>query len=394
MTDASAESATVEAKITCKIDGALTHSIQKHLKDKYPDWTLERYMKEYPGEPIMSEYAKKILQDRQKQRETQTALTTALPAGAEVEQKPMAEIFELGAVKGALNARGQPIMVSTFKKLGLEDSIWIPEIDPDFVFDLDKLRTLLIGFEMNIPMLIWGYHGTGKTSLAEQIAARTGRPFVRVQHTANTEEAHVVGQYVVKDGATIWQDGPLSIAMRNGYTYCADEYDFAQPNVIAVYQPVLEGKPMLIKEAPPELRMVKPHPNFRFVATGNTNGAGDETGLYQGTMLQNAANYSRFGITLEISYLDPKIEKAILSAKSRVDAETASKFVDFADSVRKAFMGSKVSMTISPRELITAAKIGRIRGGDWKAGLEVGFMNRLTRADKQAIGEYAQRVFG
>lgn len=383
--------ATDKTKIICQIDGAETHSIQIHLKQHHPDWTLERYKAEYPDAPLLSAHAKQHLELRKKAR---AAEEEAREQAGAVAKDALHKVFELGSSKAALNARGEPIMISVFNEAPDEIAAYVPDIDRDYIFDIDTLKSFIIGLELNIPMYAWGYHGTGKTTMFEQLAARTGRPFIRVQHTANTEEGHIVGQYVVRDGATVWQNGPLVTAMLYGGIYCADEYDFALPNVTAVYQPVLEGKPLLIKEAPPEMRVVRPHPNFRVVATGNTNGAGDETGLYQGTQIQNAANYSRFGITVEVGYPAAKVEKAIIVSKASIGVEDASKFIDFAKNVRDAFANGKIGQTISPRELITAARLGRVRGSDWKLGLQLGFANRLSRIDKEVITEYSQRIFG
>jgi len=380
-------------KIKCLIDDAECHAIAVHLRQNHPDWTIERYKETYPGAPIISDYAQKLVDARVASKKTEASAATINVA---LGKQALASIFGLGKVAATKNARGEDIMVSVFSEESLTERLapFVPDVDMDYVFDIEVLKTFLMGFELSLPMLCWGMHGTGKTTIFEQFCARTKRAFMRVQHTANTEESHLVGQYVVRDGATEWQNRPLVEAMLTGMTYCADEYDFANPNVTAVYQPVLEGKPLIIKEAPPEFRVVRPHPNFRFVATGNTNGAGDETGLYQGTMIQNAANYSRFGITVEMSYMAAKIEKMILMGKAGVDSDIATKFVEFAKSVRDAFAGGKIGMTISPREMITCAKLGRVRGSDWRSGLMIGFMARLTRVDREVIDQFAQRTFG
>ena len=126
---------------------------------------------------------------------------------------------------------------------------------------------------------------------------------IRAQHTASTEESQIVGQILAKNGSTYFEPGLLSLAMRLGWVYLADEYDFAYPQILGIYQPVLEGEALTLKEATPEWRTVKPHAKFAFIGTGNTNGSGDETGLYQGTNIQNAANFSRFGIVAESQYM-------------------------------------------------------------------------------------------
>jgi len=381
-----------DGKITCQIDGALCHSIQLHIRDHHPEWTLERYRTEFPDAPLLSRLAEKKIAQR---REQEKAKAAAEPETARmaVKRQPFHEVFDLGSAKAAMNARGEPIMISVMQGLDPDAQALIPDVDENYVFNIDLTKTALIGLELGMPVYFWGYHGTGKTTAFEQIAARTKRPFLRVQHTINTEEAHIVGQYVVKDGSTNFQLGPLPTAMLFGYEYCADEYDFAMPSVLSVYQPVLEGKPLVIKDAPPELRVIRPHPNFRFVATGNTNGGGDETGLYQGTQIQNAANYSRFSIVEEVGYMEPKIEATVVAGQSGIDRKDAEKLVAFAKDVRDAFKAGRIGATISPRELISSAKLGLVRGSDWRGGLRLGFTNRLSRTDKEVVEQYAQRLF-
>lgn len=401
-----------DGKIICQIDGARVHTVQAHLRDNHPDWTIERYQKEFPDAPILSDKAKAaILQRRQAKAQAQSG-DNIVTSG---KKNYLHDIFEFGDARAARSSIGNPIEIAVIDDKSEQALPYIQAVDHDYVFNIDLVKKVIIGLEINKPVYLWGFHGTGKTTVLEQVCARTGRPFVRVQHTINTEEAHILGQYSVRtklseeeiigDGGqretlqkphtvTEFQLGPLPMAMLNGWVYCADEYDFAMPSVTAVYQPVLEGKPLVIKDAPPEMRVIKPHPNFRFVATGNTNGVGDETGLYQGTLIQNAANYSRFPIVEEVEYMDAAVEESILVSKTGVDKATAAKIVKFAKNVRDSFKDSRISMTISPRELINAADLGMYFGGDWKEGLKLSFSNRLSRIDKQAVEEYAQRVFG
>jgi cobaltochelatase CobS len=378
---------TGDGKIECKIDGARVHSIQVHIKKTYPsEWSIARYQKEYPGEPLLSPKA----QEAVLQKNAETAAAAVIDAAG---RKPLAEIFGIPPNK-ALNGRGQPITVACFDETSEECAPFIPDVDKNYVFNIELLKSVLIGYELNKTVYLHGLHGSGKTTLLEQVAARTKRPFLRLQHTINTEEAHILGQWTVKEGETVFALGPLPIAMLQGLIYCADEYDFALPSVSAVYQPVLEGKPLLIKDAPPEMRVIRPHKNFRIVGTGNTNGCGDETGLYQGTQIQNAANYSRWAITEEVEYPEEKIETAIVAGQSGARMEEASKLVRFATEVRKAFRGGQISSTVSPRELINAAFLGLVRGGDWRGGLKLAFANRLSRTDREVCDQFAQRIFG
>lgn len=392
-------------KISCQICGDLTHSVQIHLRDAHPGVTIEQYRIDYPLAPELSAFAQSKLDAKIAERRVAAASSAAIATGgggASVislaasrgyAKCPMHEVFDLGKVKAAMNARGEPIMIST---LSADPSIanLVPEKDTKYVFNIDLLKTVLMGMELNMPTYLWGYHGTGKTTNLEQVAAHTGRPYLRVQHTINTEESHILGQTHLRGGETFFEMGPLPFCMKYGIVYCADEYDFAMPSVLAVYQAVLEGKPLIIKEAPLEDRVIKPHPNFRFVATGNTNGGGDETGLYQGTQIGNAANYSRFGIVEEVSYMPAKQETAVVAGQSGIDTDDAEKLVKFAAEVRTNFAAGRISGTMSPRELINAAKIGLVRGSDWRAGLRLAFTNRLSRTDKEVVDQFAQRIFG
>jgi cobaltochelatase CobS len=384
-----AEATLDDGKIECQIDGARVHSIKIHIRDNYADaWSIERYQREFPGAPLLSKLAEDAVRRRKEEIKKEAA-------GEETDRKPMHEVFGLPS-KSTINPRGHQIMVRTISAADLEeeDLSYVPDVDPNYVFNIELTKSALIAFELAMPAYFWGFHGTGKTTCWEQVCARTGRPFSRVQHTINTEEAHILGQYVVRDGETKFNLGPLPIAMLRGYVYCADEYDIAMPSVVAVYQPVLEGKALVIKDAPPELRVIRPHKNFRFVATGNTNGCGDETGLYQGTQIQNAANYSRFALTEEVGYMDGKVETSVVAGQAGIGMKEAGKLVEFANEVRKAFKGGQINMTVSPRELINAAKNGLVRGGDWRAGLKLAYMNRLSRTDREVVDAFAQRMFG
>lgn len=397
-------------KITCQICGEHTHAMQIHLRDEHPDMTLAEYQTKYPTAPILSRLAQTKLEEQAKQRAARAevdgeskplAVVTQLKA-KKVEtlksvpnmivEKPMNEVFALGKVKAAFNAKGLPIMISTIHDAEAKD--FIPEIDDGYVYDIEELKDVLLGIELNKPTLVWGHKGCGKSTLFEQISARTGRPMMRVQHTVNTEESHIVGMWTVKNGGTVFELGPLPMAMLNGWIYMADEYDFGMPSVLSCYQAVLEGKALVIKEADSANRIIKPHPNFRFVATGNTNGSGDDSGLYVGTNVQNSANYDRFGVVLKKNYMSVSMEVKVLMGQVRgLDPLEAKKLADFAKIVRDAFESSKISDTVSPRGLINAADIG-LRKASMIRGLELSFINKLSNIDREVVSAIAQRIFG
>ena len=385
------------SKITCKICGASIHSVQIHLRDEHPEVSVEQYKSEYPDAPLLSEKAQERIAARIADGGAiKTAMAGAVSSvvsisSSHITRKPMHEQFGLGKVAAAMNAKGDPIPISVFSR-GREYDDIIPEIDKAYVFNIDLLKTVLLGLELNIPVYLWGHAGVGKSTVLEQVSAHTNRPFVRVQHTANTEESHIVGQTLANEAGTYWDPGILQLAMKHGWVYNADEYDYCHASVLSVYQAVLEGKPLVTKEAPHEWRVIHPHEDFRFVATGNTNGSGDETGLYLGTNMGNAANYSRFGITEQVQYMPKSQETAILVNQAGLVKEDAAKLVDFAIDVRKAFEKGDVSMTIGPRELINASKLG-LRRGSWRTGLTLAYINRLNRVDRETIDGIAQRVF-
>lgn len=392
-------------KIKCELCGAQVHSIQIHIKQDHPDTTVEQYVAQFPDAPLMSELAKQKLAEKRAAAAAKAAemsklemagtgaaasVTALIPKGQTV-KKAFHEVFNLGSVKAARSAKGDPIPISVIATPEHPDMV--PEVSDDYVYDVDELKNVILALELNIPAYVWGHKGSGKSELFEQIAARTGRAFMRVQHTVNTEESHIVGQWTVKDGQTVFELGPLPLAMQNGWIYCADEYDFALPSVLSVYQAVLEGKALVIKEAPADLRIVKPHPNFRFVATGNTNGSGDETGLYQGTSIQNSANYDRFGMVIHKQYMKKAAESKILQNRVGLVKEDADKMVEFASLVREAYDGAKISDVISPRTLIYAAKIG-VKRGSFRQGITLSFINKLSKVDREVCEGLAQRIFG
>lgn len=376
-----------EDRIVCEVCGAKVHSIQLHLKKDHPEMTLEEYQAKYPNAKLLSEAAEAKLEEHRKA----TAKAEMATAVEGVAKKAFHEVFGLGRVKAAMNARGEPIPVTVITDKA--DADLVPEVDPNYIYDIDILKNAMLGLELSIPVLTWGHAGTGKSTLWEQVAARTGRPMIRVQHTVNTEESHLVGQWTVKDGHTVFEKGPLALAMERGWLYLADEYDFALPSVLSVYQPVLEGKSLVIKEADAANRIIKPHPNFRLVATGNTNGSGDETGLYQGTSIQNEANYDRFGVTLEMKYMKPEMETEMLAAQAEILKEDARKLVDFGNLIREAYDSARISKPISPRALINAALLGQ-RRNSWRVGLGLAFINKLNKVDREVADASAQRIFG
>lgn len=394
-------------KIACRICGAQDHVMQSHLRAAHPDMTAEQYQIDYPGAQMLSELAIATLAKKRQAASSAAAMATASTAPAALSgmatdaatlvpksatfTSALHEVFELGPVRAAMSVRGEPVMITMMAPHSQQDVV--PAISDHYVYDIDELKNVILALELKIPCLLWGHKGSGKSELFEQVYARTNRPLIRVQHSANTEESHITGQWTVKGGQTEFELGPLPMAMINGWGYCADEYDFGQPAVLAVYQAVLEGKPLLIKEAPAHIRIIRPHSMFRFLATSNTNGSGDESGLYQGTLIQNSANYDRFGVVIHKQYMAKEAESQILQNHCRLTAADADKMVDFANLVRQSYDAAKISDTVSPRTLIYAAKIG-VKRGSFRMGIQLSFINKLGKIDREVAGALAQRIFG
>ncbi len=378
--------------ITCQVCSESIHTVQVHLQRNHPELTVEQYQELYPMAPLLSPAAEKLLEKKKAEKGAAApAAVVATPTASEKKEERygyLHEVFGFGKVAAAMNGRGEPIKIRLFDGCGHPDLV--PDKDHSYIFDIGLVKSILMALELNIPTYLWGHAGVGKTTAFEQVCAYTGRPFLRIQHTANTEESDVEGTWKVVNGDMKWQDGPLPFAMEHGIVYCADEYDFASPMVLSLYQAVLEGKPLRIKAAN---KVVRPHPNFRIVATGNTNGAGDETGLYAGTQIQNAANYERFGIVHKVNYMPEQQEMGVLMGKTGIDKPRAEKLVRFANMMRASYEKRDVAIPMSPRSLINATRLGLARD-NWLFGVESAYINRLPPTSAKTATETFQRVMG
>lgn len=380
--------------IKCKLCGAETHIMAKHLKESHEGVTIAEYQDKFPDAPIYSEKAKQALAKKRSAGTTSKAVEMNYIAGERSKsRKGLNETFGYPEDYAPLLSRkGSQIPVTVFDELEGDIKMYVPDIDPDYEFDAEALKVCMMGIETNKNVYLFGHAGTGKSTVVEQVHARTGRPIIRIQHSRDTEESHVVGLYVARNGETVWQPGILQICMRFGMTYLADEYDRAMPQVTSLYQAVLEGKSLIAKEAPEEWRVIKPHPDFRFFATGNTNGAGDESGLFVSTSLQDFANYERFALMYQMNWLDKDTEARMISKKSGIALDDAESMVKFATMVRKKVDEGEMTSPVSPRALINAAQVSLLYG-DFKKGLSLAFLNRLNNSDREACSEVLKRFW-
>jgi cobaltochelatase CobS len=276
----------------------------------------------------------------------------------------------------------------------------VPDLDPDYVFDYDTTLAILAGFAHNRRVLISGYHGTGKSTHVEQVAARLNWPCVRVNLDSHISRIDLVGKdaIVLKDGkqVTEFRDGILPWAIQRNIALCFDEYDAGRPDVMFVIQRVLEvaGKLTLLDQN----RVIRPHPAFRLFATANTIGLGDTTGLYHGTQQINQGQMDRWSIVTTLNYLPHDKEVDIVLAKSpkyrtAEGRDTVSKMVRVADLTRSAFVNGDLSTVMSPRTVITWADNAEIFQ-DLGFAFRVTFLNKCDELERPLVAEFFQRSFG
>lgn len=275
-----------------------------------------------------------------------------------------------------------------------------PIMDEDYVFDPATTRSILAGFSYNRRVMIQGYHGTGKSTHVEQVAARLNWPMVRVNLDSHVSRIDMVGKdaIVLKDGKQIteFQEGILPWALQRPVALLFDEYDAGRPDVMFVIQRVLEasGSLTLLDQT----KVIRPHPHFRLFATTNTIGLGDTTGLYHGTQQINQGQMDRWSIVSTLNYLPFETENRIVLAKmKRIAAADGGKdmvanMVKVADLSREAFINGDISTVMSPRTVLTWAENYEIFN-DLGHAFRLTFLNKCDELERPVIAEMYQRVF-
>lgn len=280
-----------------------------------------------------------------------------------------------------------------------------PELNPEYLYH-ESSRDVIVWF-MNTsdPFYLFGPAGSGKTSLIKQLAAKLNYPVFSITGHSRLEFPDMVGHLTVEKGNMVFQYGPLSLAMKYGGLLLLDEIDLLDPSTAAGLNGILDGEPLCIPENGSEI--ITPHPLFRFAATANTNGGSDETGLYQGTLRQNLAFMDRFWLC-EINYPTPAAEEKLLSTKAKnLPGDLRKKMVEFANEVRKLFMGESkvdfndtIEVTFSTRTLIRWADLTMrfqplanqgIQPVTYALDRALGY--RATRETRSFLHELAQRIF-
>lgn len=277
----------------------------------------------------------------------------------------------------------------------------VPDLDPVYLFDRTTTLAILAGFAFNRRVMITGYHGTGKSTHVEQIAARLNWPCIRVNLDSHVSRIDLVGKdaIVLRDGkqVTEFRDGILPWALQNNVALCFDEYDAGRPDVMFVIQRVLEvsGRLTLLDQN----RVISPHPAFRLFATANTIGLGDTSGLYHGTQQINQGQMDRWSIVTTLNYLPHDREVDIVAAKvksfgkNKEGIDAIGKMVRVADLTRNAFVGGDLSTVMSPRTVITWAENAEIFG-DIGFAFRLTFLNKCDELERPLVAEFYQRSFG
>ena len=244
----------------------------------------------------------------------------------------------------------------------------IPKKYPTYVtFGHFKDVKSIIESKIFYPIFITGLSGNGKTSMVREVCAKLKRDMVRVNITVETDEDDLLGGFRLVNGETVWQDGPLIVAMKTGALALIDEIDLASHKIMCL-QPILEGQPIYLKKIN---QVVYPAEGFNVVATANTKGKGSADGRFMGTNILNEAFLDRFAATFYQEYpstnAEAKILKKHFASKELTEDDFVDKLVKWADVIRKAFKDGAVDEIVTTRRLIDIVKTYSIFNNKMKA---------------------------
>ncbi|MBL6688060.1 MAG: cobaltochelatase subunit CobS [Pseudomonadales bacterium] len=309
--------------------------------------------------------------------------------------------------KGALAGDGIPdTEVSVRETFGLDvdlsvpafknPSEHVPAIDETYLFNRETTLAILASFAHNRRCMVQGFHGTGKSTHIEQVAARLNWPCIRINLDSHVSRMDLVGKdaIVLKDGqqVTEFKEGLLPWALQRACAIVFDEYDAGRPDVMFVIQRVLEveGKLTLLDQS----RVISPHPSFRMFSTTNTIGLGDPTGLYHGTQQINQGQMDRWNIVSTLNYLPHENEVEIVKAKQpNLDPKTIAHMVSVAALTRQGFMNGDISIVMSPRTVIMWAENAQVFS-DLGFAFRLTFLNKCDETERPIVAEYYQRCMG
>jgi len=375
-------------KIECQVCGKYYHRLDVHLKTKH-GMSVSDYNHQFPGAPTISESARQNAQQAQKIRSAgQASASVAAVQAAKVDDDP--NTLKIGVAR--LKIRDD---------LTEQDKAHLQTHDPHWVFgakEMEQWEALAVGIEHNTPVYIAGPTGCGKTAAVKELAAAMNQPLRRVQLNRDFKVAEFTGRATLEidpnNGQQItgWKDGVATEAMRMGHWLLLDEIDQIHPDVLMKLQAILEGSALVLTENFGEV--IEPHPNFRLIATANTLGRGDDSGLYAGAKVMNEATMDRFGIVIKAGYAEKNTEANLLVARTGVAKDMARKMVEVAHKVREALAKEETSATFSTRRLIAWATM-TVTFGCPRTASKYTVLNKLEdEEDAQFINGMIQRYFG
>ena len=370
--------------LLCRTQGKdlFFHQLPHHLKSAH-NATIAGYEESFPGAPVISDFTKEQLKKARNAR---------MPVAAVEKVTPVPEKLHFGVA--TLLVRSDLTGI---------DQEYVPAHDENYQLDDAKLELLALAVQQADNVLAVGPTGCGKTSLYMELASIIGQPARRINFHGDVRSADILGEKVVEidektsQAIVVWRNGMLPDAMERGHWLILDEIDACPPAVAFALQSVLEGGNLTLSAD--NGRIVKRHPNFRILATANTLGKGDDTGMYTGTNVMNEAFLDRFGTVIQFNYPRPDAEASILVDKTKLDRVTADKFVTVAGFVRAAFEKEECYCTFSTRRLIRwSEKTVALRNGapTGKHGLaaEISIFNKLSKDDRKFVEAIVQRVMG
>jgi len=277
-----------------------------------------------------------------------------------------------------------------------QSSDHVPPIDENYLFNHETTLAILAGYAYNRRCMIQGYHGTGKSTHVEQVAARLNWPCIRINLDSHVSRIDLVGKdaIVLQDGkqVTEFREGLLPWALQRACSIVFDEYDAGRPDVMFVIQRVLEveGKLTLLDQS----KVISPHRSFRMFATTNTIGLGDPTGLYHGTQQINQGQMDRWNIVTTLNYLEREKETDIIASKvTDLDRMTVANMVSVANLTRQGFMNGDISIVMSPRTVLMWAENAKIFN-DFGFSFRLTFLNKCDETERAIVAEYYQRCMG
>jgi cobaltochelatase CobS len=384
----------------------LTLDIQKRrIKKWYKDGQLVNILytqalakaKEKKTAEEAAEAAEEVTEEKEEEAKPSKKRGRGRPRKKAPEADPEVEVEEVDAKGSSSKPRKKkeaPVMKIReqikFEKLQENDALlpYVPTVDDNYVFPAWTLEFVTM---MDNGMNVWLYGGTGagKSSLVEQVCATGKLPLMYQSFHEDIKPCELLGGKELVDGNTVWVDGPVTKAYRDGFVLLLDEIDAFPPEVQFCLYGILDGKPLVLAENGNEV--IKPHPNFRVVATGNTQGRGDDTGMYAGTNILNRALLNRFRPWYHVEYPSEKTYREIIVREGVRDA-VAAVIARLAKEINTAFLSGTLSETFSLRDARQIAKVAELAEGDVGRALQLCLLNRLSSIEKGAVTEMFRRI--